>query len=156
MAGQAAQAVLDRNQSLAVMAMPDKQSIAQQALGGQAGGIYLAPALYKPVLQARHDLKLHVPQLAGCSSPGGEGSGTCSALKVSEPVDSAPAQFVEGAMKALAAAADGGSAARPGGGEQANRALLDYLEAFVSDEFLPDVYVDFRRATNTLLRLRFM
>lgn len=53
-AGQAAQAVLDRNQSLAVMAMPDKQSIAQQALGGQAGGTYLAPALYKPVLQARH------------------------------------------------------------------------------------------------------
>lgn len=54
-AGQAAQAVLDRNQSLAVMAMPDKQSIAQQALGGQAGGTYLAPALYKPVLQAHRD-----------------------------------------------------------------------------------------------------
>lgn len=53
MAGQAAQAVLDRNQSLAVMALPDKLAIAQQALGGQAGGTYLAPALYRPVLQAR-------------------------------------------------------------------------------------------------------
>ncbi len=52
-AGQAAQAVLDRNQSLAVMALPDKLAIAQQALGGQAGGTYLAPALYRPVLQAR-------------------------------------------------------------------------------------------------------
>ena len=62
-AGQAAQAVLDRNQSLAVMAMPDKQSIAQQALGGQAGGTYLAPALYKPVLQARRS----PAQLTGAS-----------------------------------------------------------------------------------------
>lgn len=49
-------------------------------------------------------------------------------------------------MKALAAAADEGAAPRPSGGDKAARALLDYLEAFVSDEFLPDVYVDFRRA----------
>ena len=49
-------------------------------------------------------------------------------------------------MKALAAAADEGSVSRPSAGDKASRALLDYLEAFVSDEFLPDVYVDFRRA----------
>ncbi|KAK9837523.1 hypothetical protein WJX81_008555 [Elliptochloris bilobata] len=116
-AGQAAQAVLDRNQSLAVMALPDKQSIAQQALGGQAGGTYLAPALYKPVLQ-----------------------------------------FVEGANKALAAAEGDAGGARQGGEQEqaraaANRALLDYLEAFVSDEFLPEVYVDFRgRATDMLAK----
>ncbi len=115
-AGQAPQAVLDRNQSLAVLALPGKQSIAQQALGGAAGGTHLAPALYRPVLR-----------------------------------------FVEGARRALAAAEDGENSTQTLNGNEPSRrgapdrALLDYLEAFISDSFLPDVYVDFRgRATDML------
>jgi hypothetical protein len=115
-AGQAPQAVLDRNQSLAVLALPGKQSIAQQALGGAAGGTHLAPALYRPVLR-----------------------------------------FVEGARRALAAAEDAADPTLTLNGDEParrgapDRALLDYLEAFISDSFLPDVYVDFRgRATDML------
>lgn len=50
-AGMAPQAVLDRMQSMAPMR--PTETMAQQALGGGAGGTYLAPALYRPVVQAR-------------------------------------------------------------------------------------------------------
>ena len=46
----APQAVLDRMQSMAPMR--PTETMAQQALGGSAGGTYLAPALYRPVVQA--------------------------------------------------------------------------------------------------------
>ena len=46
----APQAVLDRMQSMAPMR--PTETLAQQALGGGAGGAYLAPALYRPVVQA--------------------------------------------------------------------------------------------------------
>ena len=49
-AGMAPQAVLDRMQSMAPL--QPSQSMASQALGGQTGGTYLAPALYRPVVQA--------------------------------------------------------------------------------------------------------
>ena len=49
-AGMAPQAVLDRMQSMAPMR--PTETMAQQALGGSAGGTYLAPALYRPVVQA--------------------------------------------------------------------------------------------------------
>ena len=48
-AGMAPQAVLDRMQSMAPMR--PTETMAQQALGGQQGGTYLAPALYRPVVQ---------------------------------------------------------------------------------------------------------
>ena len=47
----APQAVLDRMQSMAPMR--PTETMAQQALGGGTGGTYLAPALYRPVVQAR-------------------------------------------------------------------------------------------------------
>lgn len=46
----APQAVLDRMQSMAPMR--PTETMAQQALGGGTGGTYLAPALYRPVVQA--------------------------------------------------------------------------------------------------------
>ena len=49
-AGMAPQAVLDRMQSMAPMR--PTETMAQQALGGGTGGTYLAPALYRPVVQA--------------------------------------------------------------------------------------------------------
>lgn len=45
----APQQVLDRMQSMAPMR--PTETMAQQALGGQTGGTYLAPALYRPVVQ---------------------------------------------------------------------------------------------------------
>ena len=50
-AGMAPQAVLDRMQSMAPLQPPP--NLASHALGGQAGGTYLAPSLYRPVVQAR-------------------------------------------------------------------------------------------------------
>ena len=47
--GMAPQQVLDRMQSMAPMR--PTETMAQQALGGQTGGTYLAPALYRPVVQ---------------------------------------------------------------------------------------------------------
>ncbi len=49
--GMAPQQVLDRMQSMAPMR--PTETMAQQALGGQTGGTYLAPALYRPVVQVR-------------------------------------------------------------------------------------------------------
>ena len=49
-AGMAPQAVLDRMQSMAPMR--PTETMAQQALAGGTGGTYLAPALYRPVVQA--------------------------------------------------------------------------------------------------------
>lgn len=65
---------------------------------------------------------------------------------------------MEGANKALAALEGDAGAGRHGSGGReeeaarapANRALLHYLEAFVSDEFLPDVYIDFRHVPPNL------
>ena len=50
----APQAVLDRMQSMAPMR--PTESMAQQALCGGTGGTYLAPALYRPVVQASPQL----------------------------------------------------------------------------------------------------
>ena len=52
----APQAVLDRMQSMAPMR--PTESMAQQALCGGTGGTYLAPALYRPVVQASPQLCL--------------------------------------------------------------------------------------------------
>ena len=60
-AGMAPQAVLDRMQSMAPMR--PTETMAQQALGGGTGGTYLAPALYRPVVQASCCL-----QCARCSA----------------------------------------------------------------------------------------
>ena len=49
-AGMAPQAVLDRMQSMAPIR--PTESMVQQALSGGTGGTYLAPALYRPVVQA--------------------------------------------------------------------------------------------------------
>ena len=59
-AGMAPQAVLDRMQSMAPMR--PTETMAQQALGGGTGGTYLAPALYRPVVQAscRPSTVLHI------------------------------------------------------------------------------------------------
>ena len=57
--GMAPQAVLDRMQSMAPMR--PTETMAQQALGGGAGGTYLAPALYRPVVQASPTLSFMRP-----------------------------------------------------------------------------------------------
>ncbi|CAL5223746.1 g6307 [Coccomyxa viridis] len=102
-AGMAPQAVLDRMQSMAPMR--PTETMAQQALGGGAGGTYLAPALYRPVVQ-----------------------------------------FVDGGRKALEAA-DAGSD-QPGAhlprDQGSARSLRTFLESFITQEFLPEVYVTFR------------
>ncbi|BDA48578.1 probable exocyst complex component 4 at N-terminal half [Coccomyxa sp. Obi] len=102
--GMAPQQVLDRMQSMAPMR--PTETMAQQALGGQTGGTYLAPALYRPVVQ-----------------------------------------FVDGARRALEAAE--GESDQPGTPtskerEAAAKVLRTSLETFISEEFLPEVYVNFR------------
>jgi hypothetical protein len=59
-AGMAPQAVLDRMQSMAPMR--PTETMAQQALGGQQGGTYLAPALYRPVVQVNSHCHIETAQ----------------------------------------------------------------------------------------------
>ena len=61
-AGMAPQAVLDRMQSMAPMR--PTETMAQQALGGGTGGTYLAPALYRPVVQASCHLSTDLHDLS--------------------------------------------------------------------------------------------
>ena len=62
--GMAPQQVLDRMQSMAPMR--PTETMAQQALGGQTGGTYLAPALYRPVVQV---CQCHPPALTTMAVP---------------------------------------------------------------------------------------
>ena len=80
-AGMAPQAVLDRMQSMAPMR--PTETMAQQALGGGAGGAYLAPALYRPVVQAGLCPLLHDGRLYHCARSG------------------VSAQMVQGSMESL-------------------------------------------------------
>ena len=60
----APQQVLDRMQSMAPMR--PTETMAQQALGGQTGGTYLAPALYRPVVQVWASPLLPCPPSLWC------------------------------------------------------------------------------------------
>eukprot|EP00884_Botryococcus_braunii_P010678 jgi/Botrbrau1/19611/Bobra.0035s0088.1 len=97
----------------------------REALGGHPGGMYLTPHLYRTIVQFGDGAGT---VLAGLDKEGGEG-GTAGGWFARE-------DKVTAADRAR---------------EKAARLLRSFIEALVAEEFLPQVYIDFRGRVTAML-----
>ncbi|KAK9815816.1 hypothetical protein WJX72_010122 [[Myrmecia] bisecta] len=126
--GMNATTLLQREKSVAQLEVQDHATLLNGALGGNPGGAYLTAVLYRPVVQFVDGAVHALDSLEGGATDQQSTGGWLSTIS-------------------LAAAADDKDKAR----RQALRQLRSWMETFVTEEFLPEVYVDFRgRCTGML------